>query len=496
MRIEYADLEHYRHRLETLLHVAVEDPEYSVSEARWLAELILLQIVPALDLQALENELAAATDNDLAALEAAVAQLEPQELPELRLPGLTIDPRQAMNELSEALSLLRAKQRTLDPISAALEIESADSRVTDLLVCAIATERKLAALEEVGEAKLKHFSELDLARLWASVQREFEPRGLGAPFDREAVPAGFLNLDAPAKLQRKLAQYIVSLKPALILARLNRGLFRDPRESMGPARLLLLNSVVVPLESDPVRLDLVRSLGRLSALWRQLMRGSATDLVRLLRLPLESHLVGGSHFHAASSCFAKVPVGRSGVVAVHELLGLLTAIQNLEGSRAPVVQALLHYKLGLEVGLPESRAEVDAPERTLQKRLCRWLLAKGLYAEGTKFGCFESDFLVTVGALATILEVKVYKRNAPTESSLRANLAQLQDYMDKRPVRPRGVLVLYNLSSLLLIEPKRWIRGRYWIVCVNLGDATGSRRRGTLVLEEGTGDQLLVFSRA
>jgi hypothetical protein len=70
---------------------------------------------------------------------------------------------------------------------------------------------------------------------------------------------------------------------------------------------------------------------------------------------------------------------------------------------------------------------------------------------------------------------------------LKASLAQLQDYMDRRVARPRGVLVIYNLSGTLLVGPGVWLKGRYWITAINLGSATGSRRRRSLVIEESKG---------
>lgn len=117
----------------------------------------------------------------------------------------------------------------------------------------------------------------------------------------------------------------------------------------------------------------------------------------------------------------------------------------------------------------------------MQKKLCRFLVEQGVYAEGTKFGPFETDLLASVRAMATVIEVKRYRATTrPTVKTLRANLAQLQDYMDKRTARPTGALVVYNFTPTLVVAPNRWIRGRYWICIVNLGKATGSARRSTL----------------
>jgi hypothetical protein len=124
-------------------------------------------------------------------------------------------------------------------------------------------------------------------------------------------------------------------------------------------------------------------------------------------------------------------------------------------------------------------------ELTIQKNLCRFLLERGIYSEGTKFGPFETDLLATVRAQAYVLEVKLFPvGKGPTASTIKAGLAQLQDYMDRRVARPRGVLVVYNFSNTLVV-------GRYWITAINLGGATGSRRRRSLVIEEGKGTELV-----
>ena len=92
----------------------------------------------------------------------------------------------------------------------------------------------------------------------------------------------------------------------------------------------------------------------------------------------------------------------------------------------------------------------------------------------------------------TFIEVKKYAvGEPPTESTINANLAQLQDYVDKHPVAARGVLFIYNFSSRLIVAPRRWVRGMFWIAVANLGLHTGSKRREQLVLTEGTGRSLI-----
>lgn len=159
----------------------------------------------------------------------------------------------------------------------------------------------------------------------------------------------------------------------------------------------------------------------------------------------------------------------------------------------PIERALLQYKLGYEVMLPDSRKRIPkgTHELKLQKELCKFLLERNVFTFGTQFGQSEVDLMQQQPGDTLVIEAKIYRRSA-SSSSLRANLAQLQNYMDQQEFTSRGVLVIYNLTNTLLLpRERRWIRGRYWILPINLGTDTPSRRKRSLMFEEGRDGELL-----
>jgi hypothetical protein len=495
MHVEHVDSEFYRTRLQIALGMASSSTRAALAEAGHILEMLLSEAGPGLQLADLERDFREARDLDLGSIEAAVTALRAMNLKPVPLPNQkNIDPQRAFGRIEQALRQL-SRQHLLATNQAWFQLEfQVDGDLNNLLICAAFAGADMSKLVTLAEGKLAVLSGVTLVQVWSRIQREFdEDRGIPHLNAASSVlPPKFLDLEEGDELRTKIARYVIEFKPKLVVERINGGSFSYPLDAVGPARLLSVNTTSPPLERDVLRLDLARGIGRIAAVWQTLLKRKLADLAALLRLVPETKLLQGADVKAAQAELqdAETPAA----AAVHEVNAFLSTLERLGAARAGVEDLLRRHKLGLEVTLPESAKEVAGrSELLLQKTLCRFLLEQGVYAEGTKFGPFETDLLASVRAMATVIEVKLYSRNKrPTVKTLRANLAQLQDYMDKRPVRPTGALVVYNLSPTLVVAPNRWVRGRYWICVVNLGKPTGSARRSTLTLDETQGDQLIV----
>ncbi len=156
-------------------------------------------------------------------------------------------------------------------------------------------------------------------------------------------------------------------------------------------------------------------------------------------------------------------------------------------------RALTQYKLGAEVMAPDNiKALSRKHELRLQKELCRFLLERGIFTVGTKFGRSETDLLANLPDEGYIIEAKVYKNTARvSEKTIKSDLVQLQSYMDQNPTRTRGILVIYNFSSTLISAPRQWVAGRFWFLPINLQQKPPSGRNRSLVVERGDGDDLI-----
>jgi hypothetical protein len=160
---------------------------------------------------------------------------------------------------------------------------------------------------------------------------------------------------------------------------------------------------------------------------------------------------------------------------------------------SPVEKVLYRYKLGLEVLAPTNRSEFQryvGNEEKVQRLLCKHLIENGINAFGTKFGRSEIDLLCGTGQEAYVVETKVVSKGL-TPRTISANLAQLQSYMSQQVPTRRGVLLIYNLSDVVLGTLNRWIKGRFWILPINLCASSPSHRKRMIEIREGKGESLI-----
>src|SRR5262249_48328079 len=141
--------------------------------------------------------------------------------------------------------------------------------------------------------KLRLFSDSQIAGLWDRVRSETDPSVRSPlPLDASVVDATFFRTDgSPDDLRGKIATYIVTIKPRLVLSLLKSGgPTVVPLRVIGLARLLAINaaSAAEPLEEWEV--SLARLLGRIGRLWATLGR-DRQELIGLLRLPEQSAIL-------------------------------------------------------------------------------------------------------------------------------------------------------------------------------------------------------------
>jgi hypothetical protein len=83
-------------------------------------------------------------------------------------------------------------------------------------------------------------------------------------------------------------------------------------------------------------------------------------------------------------------------------------------------------------------------------------------------------------------------------TKLRANLAQLLSYMSQAPIKHRGALLLYNVTDVPVVVDRRAapIKGRVYVVPVNLCDKTPSKRKDAIELVESDDPKVLIHFRS
>ncbi len=155
-------------------------------------------------------------------------------------------------------------------------------------------------------------------------------------------------------------------------------------------------------------------------------------------------------------------------------------------SNSSVALNLWNYKLGQEIIAPDQTSDIlngKKNELKLQKELSKFLVERGILSFGRTFGRSQIDLYTKIGPKnELVIEVKVYKKS-PTESIIRSHVTQLLSYMDQT-LQAQGVLVLYNCTNDLIIAPRCWLKGRIWILAINIGSAPPSGRNRSLVIRD------------
>lgn len=157
---------------------------------------------------------------------------------------------------------------------------------------------------------------------------------------------------------------------------------------------------------------------------------------------------------------------------------------------------LWQFKLGQEVIASEINNDNIPSELNLQKALSKFLIERGVLSFGRSFGRQEIDLYIEEYGEPFIIEVKLFKKKSGLDfrknasqtlfycDQLKTNADQLYSYMEEIN-QPRGVLVLFNYSDHYIDCPRQWIKGRLWILAINLG-TTPSKTKATVSIKVAT----------
>ena len=193
----------------------------------------------------------------------------------------------------------------------------------------------------------------------------------------------------------------------------------------------------------------------------------------------------GEYYENYSKSFSESQKSDSSLllVLISKMKRLLNYVTELRTSFSNEAQALWHYKLGQEAIAPTRTASIkEGKETDLQKELCKFLLERNIYAYGKMFGRGSIDlYIKSDGGDDLIIETKIYKKSI-SEKLLKTHITQLKSYMDQHS-QPRGVLTIYNCTNDVIISPKSWLGGRIWILAINIGDSTPSKRKRSLEIK-------------
>jgi hypothetical protein len=404
--------------------------------------------------------------------------------------GAVLDPDEQLRLLSEHLETIAEQQRRLGQTEVQLRLEMLlDGVIEKLLMTVPVGDVVLSDIRELVSKKISLVSDDDVMVLWGGVQKDFrsDEDFPGFPLDDEA--RRFLAIAGIEAVRARLSEYLVVYRPQL-----KRRAIEEQRSvwlhlSPGVARLLALKDGrgLQPITHDEV--NFLRTLHSIALLWKKCLRQKPEQLSQFLGTLSDGFVITGEgrkllekevrHDGQQQACSLLLQLRK--VLSYSEILG-----KSVSG----VEELLWAHKLGLEVCLPDSRDEVRGNEESIQRHLCRFLVERGIQAFGTKFGQSQIDLLLQRGGEQYVVETKKYKRRV-TGKQIKKDLVQLQMYMTQKFAAPRGVLLIYNLTDTVICPPSKWIKGRFYILAINLGIRTPSNKERSIHIEIGNGKELI-----
>ena len=488
--------EKYRKTIELLEHeidLVKENADESLkSELESLVYMILGEIKGKIDIPDIEKRLQHYQDFDIEKLNAAYEFLNEAFLAGRMIPvksssGKELSVEETLTNLRKHLDILDTNGRKLGPREVLLRIELFfNGWMENALMCLPAEDSALNQIKALVDAKLGILSDDDLMILWANVQREFasEFDNTGFPVDEEA--SKFLQIKNVSEVREKLSYYLISYRQKLKREAIQRNETVWLQPNLGAARILTIRDRSDLQSITYEELNFLRVLSRLVTLWQSVFYREKVDLIKFLNLEVDCFVYRGEEKEAYVT-----PAINPQRYTLLQLKKLINYAEILGRTPSLIEEALWIHKLGLEVTLPESRADiVRVNEVTIQKRLCKFLIENKIQAFGTQFGQSQVDLLLQKGGEQFLIETKKYTRGVRGDK-IEKDLVQLQTYMSQKFVVPRGVLIIYNFTDIVICPPENWIIGRYYILPINLGLLTASRKERSLVIRPGQGDNLI-----
>lgn len=407
----------------------------------------------------------------------------------------------AIANLKKAIASLSPGHAPHSPMQVLLTLQVVIDGLLQQLLLALPKE---ASARDLLYTKLKEklgvLDEDSLLRGWSAIVSDFEgtePRVTIVPrFDATSgrLPSGFLQLPKAEDARERIPQYMVHIRPALVRDQLDLGRTMLPGEPVSIAWYLARtdkSSSVRLTQADLLRAATLMKIGVLVSLREP---SGLRDIADSLGVDEGSEMFKSSEDQSFRESLKGARAPSLALALAYELRKLLSFVRQDVVAVPTIARLLWQHKLAMEVD-PETSAEPfrrtgSGHEVHAQRRLCSYLLDRGILCFGTKFGPSETD-IVGLEPRPVLAEVKIFRKK-PNPAQVQRAMVQLRSYMDQPPIRVLGILVVYNLSDTLITAARNtWVEGRVLVVPVNIGSVTPSRRDHLVeIYVEGTEREL------
>jgi len=405
--------------------------------------------------------------------------------------GVEIKYKELSEELESFIQEIAQKSPLMETTDLSIRIDLVGDRILrDIFICAASRLVSLEKIENMVLTKLQKVGDNAISILWDRVLSEFDTyRKFSMQAEEGIIDSDFFKKEDASKTRQKLTKYVVDVKPKLLISRFNRGITQYPLHSVGALRILSIPESGIANQIEEWEVSLARSISRLAFFWVELLLKDMHLIASVLEINTDSPILAGSEYKIAEK--ETKPLSNS--YAFFQIRKILHIASSRLSLATPVENALLQYRLGIEIMAPDIIQEFNSKtELRLQRELCKFLIERDIYAFGTKFGRNEIDMIAEYGPNSFIVETKKYpKKGTLSERTIRKNLAQLQDYMQKSQVQRRGILAIYNMTDWLLCPSKEWLHGQFWVLPININEKPASGREKSLNIFESKDNTLI-----
>lgn len=455
-----------------------------------------------LGLTRLEADLKSSSRLDQEALRMALGELEAlaKRTPPLFKPPLegtlTYNWRKRLTSLRGLLDRF-LKPEVQEELEVRLQLELIGDRdIESLLECLPNPDPVHKRLTQVVASKLKLIPDEQVLELWRRVLVETDPaRGTYLRTDVPDIPVDFFRKGDLSSLRSRYADYLVTVRPKLLRAAVQRGQTRVPVLSPGVVTVLSWVDRKRQRLWRTEDLTVVRSIGRLSL---SLDDDDKKEFAGALGVVEGGYLVGGRAQREADRIQEWSKAGSEADTSwMLDELEKLVLIGQAASTTTPLAieQALKAYKLGLEVADETLTKRLQQRgELRLQRHMVRYLVERDIFAFGTKFGWNESDAVVQERTGLVVIEAKVIPADGKklTGRTINAWLTQLGSYLDQHRPAALGALVIYNFGEVPIFCPAIPLRHRFLLVSVNLCPDSASKREEAIHVEATKEGEALV----
>ncbi len=409
-----------------------------------------------------------------------------------------VNPIEILEKLSEVLRIISDNQTKLGQLEVLLRLEFFfDSKIDSVLSGLELDNPVFKQLVDLVVEKLKLLSDDSLLLIWSRLRASFsrdKTKSRYFVYD-DIIPASFWEETTDISVIReRYAKAVAMYKPFTAKRMTIEGSGSFPLSFLGLTRVLAFSSAGSSVRVSSYDLLIIRCIGRIIALYELITYKDPQELAKAINANSKGLIFEGEYYSSAKKTFEPL---RNSINYTKPLLSafkqLASYCENQFISDSKIERALFQYKLGQEIIAPVRNKEIKASsELKLQKEISKFLVERDVLSYGTKYGRSEIDLYTKgEGGEDFVVEVKVYKGSRASEGTIKKNLVQLLSYMDLHR-QPRGILTIINMTSDTVLAPKKWLRGRLWVIAVNLCPKSPSKRSRLIEIIESTDSKQIV----